>query len=88
MARRTLLERMRATPHGWKVAQLRRVLLAAGFSLSPIPGKHDVYRHPLSTELFVTLPRHRPVKAYLVKQALRAIDLAARLEEDPRGPND
>lgn len=87
MARRTLLERMRVTPHGWKAPQLRRVLLDAGFILSSIPGKHDVFRHPLSTDLFVTLPRHRPVKAYLVRQALSAIDLVARLEEDLRGPN-
>lgn len=87
MARESLVDRMRRSPNGWKLAQVRRVLVSAGFERSSTPGDHDVYRHRRSRDAFVVVPRHRVVKPYLVRLLLAAIDSVSQGEDGQDGPN-
>lgn len=70
-----LLDRMRASPHGWKQRDIDSMLLSYGFRKVE-RGDHTWYRHDaLPPGSVVSVPRHRSVKAVYIKQAVKAADL-------------
>lgn len=68
-----LLDKMRRTPHGWGEKHLDRLLKYYGFVVGGT--KHAIYRHELLNDgRVVTVPRHRKVRAHVVKKAIKAVD--------------
>jgi hypothetical protein len=67
------LQRMRLSPHGWAYDVLERLVEAYGFECRG-GTKHVYYVDPDDETNIVRIPRHKPVKDYVVEQLLAAID--------------
>ena len=79
--KRPLLEVLRESPSGRKRKEVVRILAAAG--LDSREGKrHTVFFHPQHSDVQIAVPRHRQVRAYLVRQAVCLVDLVNEREED------
>lgn len=76
-----LLERMRKSHSGWKRTDVEKVYLGFGFTIST-GGPHDTVSHPEYPELVTSLPRHRRVHAYLVREAVKLIDKPESLRQE------
>lgn len=75
---------MRASPDGWSAKDVDRLLLGHGFTCHH-GGKHDVYSHELlvGTEVRkLTVPRHRDLRAHVVRKAVAAVDRVLELGSD------
>ena len=70
-----ILGRMRNSPTGWRIEDLKTV--AARFKIEyRQPGtSHVTFRHPSGTKL--TIPARRPIKPVYVKKFLELIDEVA-----------
>ena len=70
-----LLESIRRSPHDRSPADLDRLLQHFGFDRSE-GGNHTTYRHPaLGSRVAVQVHRHRRLRDYVARQAVRAVDL-------------
>lgn len=79
-----LLERMRASPNGWSATDVDRLLRAHGFTCHH-GSKHDVYSHELLVGLAVrkvTVPRHRDLRAHVVRKAVQAVEKVLELSRE------
>lgn len=79
-----LLEKMRGAPAGHVPSDFERLFTHYGFKKRE--GKnHTTYRHELQPPgAVVTVPRHRPVKPYVARQAVAAIDFVVAVENEKR----
>lgn len=77
-----LLEKMRRSPHGHSPRDFARLLGHFGFKRLE-KTNHTVYRHELlAPGVVVTVPRHRPVKSYVARQAVSAVDSVVTVLRD------
>jgi len=78
-----LLEKMRRSPSGYGARDLDRLLSHFGF-VSREGSNHRVYRHELlEAGRVVVVPRHRSVRAHVVRKAVSAVDsVVERRSED------
>lgn len=77
-----LLERMRSSPHDWGERDFERLLLHFGFSQRE-GSNHTIYRHSdLPNGMVVTVPRHRDLRPYVARKAVRAVDLVREAHEE------
>lgn len=67
-----LLQRLLNQPRDLRFEELERILLRCGYSRDRTRGSHAVYIKAGSPTL--TMPIRSPVKSYLVKQVLAAIE--------------
>jgi hypothetical protein len=69
-----LLERMRANPRDWRIADVIRVCEAAGAACTP-PGKGSHYKvkHDAMDQI-LTIPAHGPIKAVYIRDLVRFLD--------------
>lgn len=74
-----LLERMRRSKEGWTRQDLDMLYLGFGFVMRN-GSSHDIVTHPDYPQLRETLPRHRKVAAYLVRNAVKRIDKLLELQ--------
>lgn len=71
---------MRQSQTNWKQNDI--ISLYEGFGFSVKHGaNHDIVKHPDYPELRQTIPRHKKVKPYIVKQAIKLIDRLTALQE-------
>lgn len=76
-----LLERMDSSPHDWGEGDLERLLLHFGFWKKE-GGNHTIYRHELLPDgQVVVVPRHRNVRAHVVRKAVRAVKMVKQRRE-------
>ncbi len=77
-----LLEAARESPHDWSPGGVIKLLKSFGFECWE-GRKHTVCRHKSQREVYCVIPRHRRVLAYVVREAVKAIDgLPGNGEED------
>jgi hypothetical protein len=76
----TLLERMRRTPAGWTSADFERLYTGFGF-VRRNRGAHTVYQYLSYPWLYAAVPRHRALKAWVARDAVRLIDELRQLQE-------
>jgi len=68
-----LLERMRASAAGWKQADINRLL--NGFRFRCRSGsRHDIFEHEDHPDLTISVPRHRNLRNWIIKDAVQLID--------------
>lgn len=86
-----LLERMRRSKEGWTRKDLDTLYEGFGFIMRH-GANHDIVSHPDFPHLRETLPRHRKVASYLVRSAVKLIDILIELqsveEENTEGQED
>jgi len=75
-----LLERMRQSKEGWTRNELDSLYVGFGFKIRH-GSSHDVATHPNFPQLRETLPRHRKVPSYLIRNAVKLIDRLIELRE-------
>lgn len=68
-----LLRKARLSPHDWSPDEVVALLSSFGFVCWE-GKKHTVCRHPKDPNVYHTIPRHRRVRSYVVKAAVRLID--------------
>lgn len=79
-----LLEKMRRSPHGHGQRDFRRLFKHFGFEELK-KTKHWAFRHELMDPGDVVLvPRHKDVRAYVARKAVKAIDLVIERQERDR----
>lgn len=79
--RKKRLEKLRRNPKNVRPEELDSVLQDFGFSPDFSVGSHVTYRHPSGAR--ITVAAHGShVPAYIVKQALKAIDVLGANDED------
>ncbi len=76
-----LLERMRRTSAGWSALDFDRLYTGFGF-VKRERGGHTVYYHPVYREVRATVPRSRSLKSWVARDALTAVEMLLRLEEE------
>jgi hypothetical protein len=67
------LDRIRRSPHGWSHDYLERLVVSFGFEVRG-GSKHGYYVDPDDETNIVRIPRHKPVKDYVVNQVVTAIE--------------
>jgi predicted RNA binding protein YcfA (HicA-like mRNA interferase family) len=72
--RKKRLERIRQNPKHVSEANLGQVLLDYGFVQRGGKGSHTVYQHPREETPIIVAVHGKHVPAYIVKQALAALD--------------
>ncbi|WP_445190926.1 type II toxin-antitoxin system HicA family toxin [Sphingomonas sp. Tas61C01] len=71
-----LLERMRANPRDWRIADVVAACEAAGVACTPPrAGSHYKVKHPDLIEI-LTIPAHRPIKPVYIRALVQFIDRA------------
>lgn len=68
-----LLRRMRANPRDWRMESLERIARRYGIDVRKTGGSHFVFLHP-DSDLAVTVPFKRPIKAIYITQLLALLD--------------
>lgn len=69
-----LVSKMRNSPQGWRINDLKKVLDGYGFVEGHSNGgSHVTFSHP-KLEKINTIPVHKPIKAVYVKQLIEQID--------------
>jgi predicted RNA binding protein YcfA (HicA-like mRNA interferase family) len=77
------LEKIRQNPKDVSFEELRQVLEDHGFTLESVAGSHHNFKRRVKTETFkITIPYHKPIKSFYVKQAIKAIDAILALESN------
>jgi predicted RNA binding protein YcfA (HicA-like mRNA interferase family) len=71
-AAQKLLERMRSTSSGWGQKDFEHLLVGFGFQRRE--GKHTIYNHPTFTDLWISIPRHKKLKGWVARDAVKLID--------------
>lgn len=61
--------------------ELHQLLLDYGFQERGGKGSHTVYQHPIETAPIIVAAHGKHVPAYIVKQALEAVDRILEREE-------
>ena len=72
-AAQKLLERMRSTSSGWSQKDFNHLFLGFGFKCKE-GKKHSIYNHPSSEDLWISVPRHNKLKAWVAREAVKLID--------------
>lgn len=72
--REKLLEQLRESQKGRKRADLVSMYKGFGFTIQSATGGHDKVTHPDFPSLITSLPRHRDVLPYLVREAVKLVD--------------
>jgi len=67
------LDRLKRSPSGWGHDTLEKLVLSFGFELRG-GTKHAYYVDPDDESNIVRIPRHKPVKDYVVDQVVAAIE--------------
>ncbi len=75
-----LLERMRNSHANWKRRDIDALYAGFGFRISH-GSNHDHVSHPEYPDLRDTLPRHRKVPIYIVRNAIRIVDKLIELRD-------
>ena len=75
---------LRDKPRGTSVDELISILVKLGFERRDRGrAPHYGYKHPRLPHIKLTIPKSQnPLKSYLIKQALTAIDMLMELEDD------
>lgn len=73
MRREKQLDRFRQQAVGRSPAEIVRLLRQYGFECAEKKA-HTICKHPEHADLRHTIPRHRPVKSYIVRYAVKLID--------------
>lgn len=68
-----LLAKMRSNPRDWRMEELETVANRFGVDVRKTGGSHFVFMHP-NSELAITVPFKRPIKAVYVTQFLALLD--------------
>jgi predicted RNA binding protein YcfA (HicA-like mRNA interferase family) len=68
-----LLAKMRSNPRDWRIEVLETVANRFGVDVRKTGGSHFVFMHP-DSELAITVPFKRPIKAVYVTQFLALLD--------------
>ncbi len=78
MGDEALLQKARNSPYDWTPNQV--VKLLEGFDFECWQGRqHTICRHKAKPEVYLPIPRHRRIRAYIVRAAVKLID-GTRLE--------
>jgi predicted RNA binding protein YcfA (HicA-like mRNA interferase family) len=67
------LDKMRANPRDWKIADLENVAAHFGISVRKGMGSHVSFTHPNWVDI-LTVPAHRPIKPIYIKKFVSLID--------------
>jgi hypothetical protein len=67
------LERLKRSPHGWAYDTLETLVVAFGFEFRG-GTNHAYYVDPDDEKNLVRIPRHKPVREYIVHQVVDAIE--------------
>jgi len=68
-----LLEKMRASKHGWGADDLHSLLIRFNFLLRQ-GGKHIFYYHRDFPDIHMTVARHRSLPVGYIQKAIKLID--------------
>lgn len=68
-----LLAKMRSNPRDWRMEELESVANRFGVDVRKTGGSHFVFMHP-NSDLAITVPFKRPIKAVYVTQFLALLD--------------
>lgn len=68
-----LLARMRINPRDWRMEALETVAVRYGMQVRKRGGSHFVFMHP-DSEMAVTIPFKRPIKAIYITRFLSLLD--------------
>lgn len=69
-----LLDRMRANPRDWRMADVIAVCEANGIACTaPRKGSHYKVKHSEVAEI-LTIPAHRPIRPVYVRELVRFVD--------------
>ncbi|MGB5732912.1 MAG: type II toxin-antitoxin system HicA family toxin [Thiohalocapsa sp.] len=68
-----LLAEMRSNPRDWRMEELETVANRFGVDVRKTGGSHLVFLHP-NSDLAITVPFKRPIKAVYVTQFLALLD--------------
>jgi hypothetical protein len=69
-----LLERMRANPHDWRIADIVAMCRSYGVDCAPPrSGSHYKIKH-VGMAAILTIPAHRPIKPVYIRELVRFID--------------
>jgi ABC-type bacteriocin/lantibiotic exporter with double-glycine peptidase domain len=77
-----LLEQLRESQKGRKRADLESLYKGFGFRIQTASGGHDKVTHPDFPSLITSLPRHRNILPYLVREAVRLVDELKQLQNE------
>ncbi len=69
-----LLDRMRANPRDWRIADIQT--LCAGYGIActaPRKGSHYKVSHR-AMPMILTIPAHRPIKPIYIRDLVRLVD--------------
>ncbi len=80
MGDEALLQKARNSPYDWTRNQVVKLLGSFDFECWE-GGKHTICRHKAKPEVYLSIPRHRKIRAYVVRAAVKLID-ETRLEGD------
>lgn len=72
-AAQKLLERMRSSSSGWGQKDFERLLSGFGFEWKE-GKKHRIYFHPKFPNLWISIPRHNSLKAWVARDVVKLID--------------
>lgn len=86
-AAQRLLDRMRATKHGWKPRDFRRLYEGFGFERHE-GGGHTIYQHPDYPMLVATVARHQTLATGYAVDAVKLIDLLTELQAQEEGQDE
>jgi hypothetical protein len=68
-----LLDKMRRHPRDWRIEDLIVIARKKGAIIRNPRGSHVVFTHE-STEVFASIPTHKPIKPVYIRQYLLFID--------------
>lgn len=68
-----LYERLKNNPGSGTFEDVHNLLTWCGFELRRVTGAHHIYKRA-GHDLIITVPRHKPLKAIYVKQALAVFE--------------
>jgi predicted RNA binding protein YcfA (HicA-like mRNA interferase family) len=74
MRARKIYEKLLASPHNVRFADLCRVVEAFGYSLDRIRGSHHIFEHPEATRPLNLQSYHGEAKPYQIRQFLRDVE--------------
>ncbi len=69
-----LYERLKNNPDSGAFEDAHNLLAWCGFKLQYVTGAHHVYKCA-GHDLIITVPRHKPLKAIYIKQALAVFEM-------------
>lgn len=79
-----LLRRMWRSTHGYSAQDVQTVLRGQGFKFRD-RGKHTYYWHDEFVDLTISVPRHRELKPWVIREVVRLLETLSRYEQE-EGP--